>query len=164
MQWHASSRKPLQMAARAATVRAAVARAAVALKALLCCPRCAPLPKLPLVAEMPRRMVPSGDAKTSMRDARNARLHRGCCTAHHPDEALHADDVMCAAGEANLYQEREDCAKMTGSRMAFVSRGQAPCAHTQNHSRGQRGPRSVRELGSGWRARSLTVENGVVTD
>ena len=28
---------------------------------------CAPLPKLPLVAEMPRRMVPSGDAKTSMR-------------------------------------------------------------------------------------------------
>ena len=30
-------------------------------------PRRAPLPQLPLVAEMPRRMVPSGDAEHSMR-------------------------------------------------------------------------------------------------
>ena len=35
--------------------------------------------------------------------------------------------MMCcllrAAGEENLYQESEDSAKMTGSRMAFASRG-----------------------------------------
>ena len=55
--------------------------------------------------------------------ARNARLHRGCCTAHLPDEALCADDVLRAAGEENLYQESEDSAKVTGSRMAFASRG-----------------------------------------
>ena len=55
--------------------------------------------------------------------------------------------LLRAAGEANLYQEREDSAKMTGSRMAFVSRGQAPCAHTQNHSRGQRGRSGSWDLG-----------------
>ena len=36
--------------------------------------------------------------------ARYARLHRGCCTAHLREEALHADDVLRAAGEENLYQ------------------------------------------------------------
>ena len=54
---------------------------------------------------------------------RDARLHRGCCTAHLPDEALRADVVLRAAGEENLYQESESSAKMTGSRMAFASRG-----------------------------------------
>jgi hypothetical protein len=54
---------------------------------------------------------------------RYARLHRGCCNAHLPDEALCVDDVLRAAGEENLYQESEDSAKMTGSRMAFASRG-----------------------------------------
>ena len=55
--------------------------------------------------------------------ARYARLHRGCCTAHLREEALHADDVLRAAGEENLYQESESSAKMTGSRMGFASRG-----------------------------------------
>ena len=32
----------------------------------MCLAPCRPLPKLPLAAEMPRRMVPSGDAKNSM--------------------------------------------------------------------------------------------------
>mmetsp|Transcript_10909 Transcript_10909/g.28698 ORF Transcript_10909/g.28698 Transcript_10909/m.28698 type:complete len:266 (-) Transcript_10909:26-823(-) len=52
VQRHASSRKALHMAARAATVRAAVVlhRPCHALHLR------APLPKLPLVAEMPRRM------------------------------------------------------------------------------------------------------------
>ena len=69
--------------------------------------------------------------------AHDACLHRGCCNAHLPDEAQCRDDVLRAAGEENLYQESEDSAKMMGSRVAFASRGQAPCAYTQNHSRGQ---------------------------
>ena len=55
--------------------------------------------------------------------ARYARLHRGCCTAHLREEALHADDVLRAAGGEKLYQESESSAKMTGSRMGFASRG-----------------------------------------
>ena len=55
--------------------------------------------------------------------ARYARLHRGCCTAHLREEALHADDVLRAAGGEKLYQESEISAKMTGSRMGFASRG-----------------------------------------
>ena len=34
--------------------------------------------------------------------ARYARLHRGCCTAHLREEALHADDVLRAAGGEKL--------------------------------------------------------------
>ena len=58
-----------------------------------------PLPKLPLVAEMPKRMVPAGDSNAF--DA-SMRMTRACTevaaqpTAHLPDEALCRDDVCCA--------------------------------------------------------------------
>ena len=79
--------------------RAAMARAAMALKAILCSAPRAPLPKLLLVAEMPRRMVPAGDSNAF--DA-SMRMTRACTevaaqpTAHLPDEALCRDDVCCA--------------------------------------------------------------------
>ena len=58
-----------------------------------------PLPKLPLVAEMPKRMVPAGDSNAF--DA-SMRMTRACTevaaqpTAHLPDEALCRDYVCCA--------------------------------------------------------------------
>jgi hypothetical protein len=55
--------------------------------------------------------------------------------------------LLRAAGEENLYQGSEDSAKMTGSRMDFASRGQAFCAQTQKHSRGQRGRSGSWDLG-----------------
>ena len=56
--------------------------------------------------------------------AHDACLHRGCCNDHLPDDALYKDDVLRAAGEEKcMYQESESSAKMTGSRMAFASRG-----------------------------------------
>ena len=92
------------------------------------------LPKLLLAAEMPRSMLPAGDANAHA----CAPIER-CCNAHLPNEALCRDDVLRAAGKEILYQGSEDSAKITGSRMAFASRGQASCAQTQNHGRGQRG-------------------------
>ena len=73
VQRHTSSQKALQMLARAA-----MARAAMALKAILCSAPRAPLPKLLLVAEMPRRMVPAGDSNAF--DA-SMRMTRACIEA-----------------------------------------------------------------------------------
>jgi hypothetical protein len=80
-------------------VRAAVARAAVALKALLCCPRCAPLPKLLLVAEMPRWMVPAGDSNAF--DA-SMRMTRACieAAAMPTSQMKHCVEMMCCAPQA----------------------------------------------------------------
>ena len=68
--------------------------------------------------------MPSGDAKHF--DA-STRVTHACTEAAalptSQNEALHADDVLRAAGEEILYQEAESSAKMTGSRMAFASRG-----------------------------------------
>ena len=73
---------------------------------VLQCPapsRRALLPQLPLVAEMPRRMVPSGDAEHSMR-ARAllyARLHPGCCSPALPtSEKKHCMQMVCRAPQA----------------------------------------------------------------
>ena len=61
-----------------------------------------PLPKLPLVAEMPKRMVPAGDSNAfdaSMRMTRastEVAAHSPLQSAHLPDEALCRDDVCCA--------------------------------------------------------------------
>ena len=65
------------------------------------------------------RQMAGGEARDRRPD-----LPGGCDTLGSAKAML---AMMCcllrAAGEAKLYQEREDSAKMTGSRMAFASRG-----------------------------------------
>ena len=74
-------------------------RAAMALKALLCSAPRAPLTKLPLVAEMPRRMVPAGDSNAF--DA-SMRMTRACigAAAMTTSQMKHCIKMMCCAPQA----------------------------------------------------------------
>ena len=124
VQWHASSRKALQIVARAAVARAAVerrwrSRPCHAVLSALCISTKAATCRRDAEEDGARRRL----KRVRCKHTRDVRLHRGCCTAHLPDEALRADDVLRAAGEENLYQESESSAKMTGSRVAFSRRG-----------------------------------------
>jgi len=92
---------------RAAESGSGEERAAMALTALQCP---APCPSA-TVATCRRGAEEDGAPRATQsircEHARCARLHRGCCTAHLREEALHAkhaDDVLRAAGEENLYQ------------------------------------------------------------